>query len=126
MKTLPYNYIILLIALTIFGKSFGLNQFTTANKTHKVPEEKVYVHLSSTSLFSGERLYFKVYCLNKETNSPGNDSKIAYVTIVGDNNNILSKQKIKLIKGEGFSDFLIPTSIPSGQYKLIAYTALTF
>ena len=47
---------------------------------------------------------------------------VAYIELVGENKNIVFKQKILLENGLGNGDFFIPSEVPSGNYKLIAYT----
>jgi hypothetical protein len=49
-------------------------------------------------------------------------SKIAYVELVGKSADPIFKHKIVLENGMGSGDFFIPTSVPSGAYKLLAYT----
>ena len=87
-----------------------------------IPQERVFVH-SNTSLFlSGEYLYYTVYCLNSETNTLSDLSKVAYVEMVSKEGTQLFKQKIKLENGLGYGDFFIPVSALTGSYKLLAYT----
>lgn len=87
-----------------------------------IPQEKIFVHHNTTFLLTGEYLYYKVYCMNADTNNLSDLSKIAYVELVGTDKTSVFKHKIKLNNGLGQGDFLIPTKIPSGNYKLIAYT----
>lgn len=87
-----------------------------------IPQEKIFVHHNTTFLLTGEYLYYKIYCMNANTNNLSDLSKIAYVELVGTDKLSVFKHKIKLNKGLGQGDFLIPTKIPSGNYKLVAYT----
>jgi len=87
-----------------------------------IPQERVYVH-SNTSLFlTGEYLYYTIYCLNSKTNRLSDLSKVAYVEMVSKGGTQIFKQKIKLENGQGYGDFFIPVSTPTGSYKLLAYT----
>lgn len=87
-----------------------------------IPQEKIFVHHNTTFLLTGEYLYYKIYCINANTNILSDLSKIAYVELVGTDKLSVFKHKIKLNNGLGQGDFLIPTKIPSGNYKLVAYT----
>lgn len=87
-----------------------------------IPQEKIFIHHNTTFLLTGEYLYYKVYCMNANTNNLSDISKIAYVELVGTDKVSVFKHKLKLNNGLGQGDFLIPTKIPSGNYKLIAYT----
>ncbi len=86
------------------------------------PSEKVYVSLNTSLLFTGEYLFYKVYCLNDKTKQPSDISTIAYVELISENTEVVFKHKIRLEKSRGQGDFFVPTTVPSGNYKLIAYT----
>jgi len=87
-----------------------------------IPQELIFVH-SNTSLFlTGEYLYYTIYCLNSETNTLSDLSKVAYVELVSKEGTQFFKQKIKLENGLGNADFFIPVGAPTGTYKLLAYT----
>lgn len=94
----------------------------TSNIYKIIPQEKIYVHYNTTFLFTGEHFYYKIYCLNAKDNSQSTISKVAYVTLIGADKSVVFKHKILLKNGLGQGDFFVPTSISSGDYKLIAYT----
>lgn len=119
-------YIYIFFAL-VFGKnitSYGQTKvvINKPSEYYNIPQEKLYVHLNTTLLLTGEHFYYKVYCLNSETNSLSNISKIVYVELINSDKNQIFKQKVRLESGLGQGDFFIPTSVQSGNYKLIAYT----
>ncbi len=87
-----------------------------------LPLERVYVHKNATLLFVGEYLYYKVYSVEVDKNKPSKASKIAYVELIGKDKKAVFKHKIKLENSVGYGDFFIPTTVPSGNYKLVAYT----
>lgn len=87
-----------------------------------IHQEKVFIHHNTSLLFTGEYLYYKLYCLNSRTNNLSNTSKVAYVELVGEQGEPLFIQKIKLENGLGQGEIFIPTSVPSGNYKLLGYT----
>lgn len=95
------------------GVSFSYKDF---------PQENIFVHFNSSFLVSGENLFYKIYCLNTNTNKLSDLSKIAYVELIDPDKKTIFKHKIILKSGLGEGDFFIKTSIPSGNYKLIAYT----
>ena len=119
------NYIILLIV--IHCSFLQMNSQTTVsnvvNGHTEVPQqEQVYVHTNSRLVFVGEYLYYTIYCLKENTGLLSDVSKIAYIKLVNENKEVILNQKIKLSNGRGDSNFFIPSSIPSGNYKLVAYT----
>jgi len=114
----------------IFSVSFlfmllSVNGQTNNNKSQEeisFPTESVFIHYNSTLLFSGETLYYKFYCINNLSKKLSNISKVAYVELIGEDERSVFKHKIKLENGQGSGDFLLPTSVVSGNYKLIGYT----
>jgi len=105
-----------------YSQSNSINLELEQSKT--LPQENVFVHFNSSLFLAGENLYYKAYCLNVERNKLSTLSKIAYVELVGENHEVVFKHKVKLNSGIGYGDFIIPTSVKSGNYKLIAYTQL--
>jgi len=90
---------------------------------NEVYKEQVYLHLNSSLLFSGEKLLYKFYCLNKETNQLSDLSKIGWVILLNSDKEEVFRHKLKLEHGQSYSDFFIPSNIPSGAYKILAYSA---
>lgn len=116
--------IIIIIIFLVSNISFA--QITLTNETqgefNKIHNEKVYLHYNSNFLLTGESLKYKAYVLNSTTNSLSDLSKIAYIELVGKENQSVFKHKIKLTKGQGNGDYLLTSNIKSGNYKLIGYT----
>ena len=86
------------------------------------PMEAVYLHLSSTTLFPGEYLYYSLYCINTRTYRLSDISEVAYVQLVGANGKVYDTQKVRLSRGRGQGALFFETDLPTGAYKLIAYT----
>ncbi len=85
-------------------------------------QEKLYVHTDKDSYISREICWFRVYYVDAFNNSPASLSKIAYVEILDRNNRPMLQQKVSLKPGESNGSMIIPVNIPSGTYKLRAYT----
>ncbi len=114
------------ICFVLATVNFAFGQYTLKNAEdvnwyRNITQEKIYVHFNTSLLFSGERLAYKVYCLNADTGLYSSTSKMAYVELVGEDG-LVFKHKIKLVNGTGQSDFFIPVSLQTGNYKLLAYT----
>ncbi len=90
--------------------------------TEVLPQESIFVHFNTSLFLAGESLYYKIYCLNKDTNKLSTISRIAYVELIGEDHEVVFKHKVKLESGIGFGDLTIPVSVNSGNYKLIVYT----
>ncbi|NUY81748.1 hypothetical protein HUK80_12640 [Flavobacterium sp. MAH-1] len=83
--------------------------------------EKIKVHVNASALVSGETLYYKMFCVDRD-GKPSTLSRIAYVTLVSSDKKAVFTQKLLLENGSGEGDFFIPASLASGMYKLIGYT----
>lgn len=87
-----------------------------------IAPENIYVHFNTTLLFPAEYLYYKVYCFDLDTKRFSDISKIAYVELINEDLEVVFRHKIRLQEGIGQGDYFVPVSLPSGNYKLIAYT----
>ena len=90
-----------------------------------LPLEHIYLHINTTFLLPGETLYYKAYTINAHTRKRSNLSKVLYIVLVNENFEPVFKHKVLLKNGEGQGDHFIPSGLPSGNYKLIAFTQLT-
>jgi hypothetical protein len=85
------------------------------------PEEKILMHLSQESAFSGEMLWFKLYCTSPLF--PGDElSNLAFIELVSNENSSVLREKILLKHGEGTGELEIPGNVPTGIYYILAYT----
>lgn len=117
--------IIICLFLLLKFPALGQNQDAVATSEalrEEAHPEEIYLHYNTSLLFPGEYLLYKVYNLNPEDKSLSHLSKIAYVELLNKNGERLFSHKIMLDQGTGQGDFFVPTSIPSGSYKLVAYT----
>ena len=87
-----------------------------------VAGETIFVHTNATLLLTGESLNCKLYCLNPADKKPSLISKIAYLELVGSDKKSVAKHKVYVENGMGEGYFFIPTTLKTGNYKLIAYT----
>jgi len=92
------------------------------NKENTSQQEQVFVHLNTTVFLTGEYLFYNTYVINTVKNSYSKSSDIAFVELVSEDLTVVFRHKVRLDEGKGFSDFFIPNSVISGNYKLLAYT----
>ncbi len=85
-------------------------------------QELVHVSFNESFLLSGEYFYYKFYCLNANKRTNSTLSQIGYLELIAKDGTSVFKHKIKLKNGLGYGDFFVPTSVQSGNYKLIGYT----
>ncbi|CAN1503101.1 hypothetical protein MCETHM1_00555 [Flavobacteriaceae bacterium] len=85
-------------------------------------QEKIFLHLNTTTFLTGETLYFKMYCMNPVNTSRSLISKIGYIELIDSDKKVVSKSKIYIDKGVGKGDYFLPTTLKTGNYKIVAYT----
>ncbi len=88
----------------------------------KVLQEKIYAHTDRNFYLAGDILWFKLYTIDATLHQPINVSKVAYIEILDANNNPAAQAKISLQDGKGNGSIFLPVTIPSGHYKIRAYT----
>lgn len=106
-------------------QTLAIAQNSSLNKNgfiSRSTSENIFAHLSTSTLITGETLHCKLYAVNPENNKLSSISKIAHVELIDSENKIIFMNKIYLDNGKGQGDFFIPTTINTGNYKLIAYT----
>ena len=123
MKKLIITFIISLIGGTcaMYGQTI-IKDNELFNVYQSIPQEGIFIHPNASLFFAGERLYYSLYCLNLKTQNLSSLSKIAYVELVGKNNQIVFQHKIKLGNGLGQGDYFLPATVATGNYKLVGYT----
>ena len=117
------NIFLVLLILVISSNSWAQKTIASNEKSlTTTTSETIFVHSNATTFVSGETLFYKLYCLNPENNKPSNISQIAYVELLDVKKNSVFKHKLFLENGMGQGDFFVPTSLKTGNYKLIAHT----
>ncbi|MFV8343138.1 hypothetical protein [Flavobacterium sp. XS2P39] len=123
MDQLKHLFILAFLAASnsfaIAQNNISLNESKSLDKSMR---ESIFLHSNATTFITGETLLYKLYCLNPVNNSTSSISKIAYVELIDQNKQTISKSKIYLENGTGQGDYFIPTTLKTGNYKLVAYT----
>ena len=120
-----YIYAVLLPFLLTGVSLCGQVRISSASELELLrdtPMETMYLHGNGNLFFPGEYLYYSLYCINTGTYRLSELSKLAYVHLIGENGDVAFTRKIPLDRGKGQGDFFFPTDLPSGNYKLVAYT----
>ena len=87
-------------------------------------KESIELELNSDILLTGEYLKYQLTCLDDVTKKKSRLSKIAYVQLVDKHEKSYFSHKLKLDNGVSSGLFFLPTSLSTGNYKLIGYTKL--
>ena len=116
-----WSIILILITLMILSGNHLAGQHTERDNSANCPHETIQVHLAQESLFSGEILWFKLYCTSSLF--PGEDlSSLVFIELVNSENASILRKKILIVRGEGRGELEIPDNLPTGIYYFLAYT----
>ena len=92
-------------------------QTTVVEKTYISTDREIYV--------SGDKIWCSAFCVDEANGlRPSSLSAIAYVEIVSEDGT-LESGKIALSDGRGAGTIEIPATAPTGNYRIVAYTAYT-
>lgn len=114
--------IAILLVNYLFASAQNNNLIAENKSITETMQEKIFLHLNTTTFVTGETLYFKIYTMNPANNIVSPISKISYVELIDSNRQAVFKSKIYLEKGIGEGNYFIPAALSTGNYKLIAYT----
>lgn len=106
----------------LFAWNYASGQQSAKLISPSFQPERITVHFSHESAFTGEICWFKVYCTSPLV-SGRELSDLAFIELVGNDNSSLIRKKILLTNGQGMGEFEIPVSLPTGLYYILAYTS---
>jgi hypothetical protein len=116
--------IFLLISLGTLAQDPFINTLTTELNNYEAKElkEKIYLQTDKSFYISGEICWFKSYVVDASRNKPFTLSKVGYVELLNRDLKPVLQGKILIQNGIGNGSFFIPLYLPSGSYKIRAYT----
>lgn len=83
--------------------------------------ERVYVVTDRLSYLSGDRVWCSLFCLD-ESGQLSLRSAVAYVELISIEGTG-AEAKMALLGGRGCGELVLPPQLPTGNYRLVAYTA---
>lgn len=94
-----------------------LNEYTT----EKYPE-KIYIQTDRPYYTAGENIWFNTYLINGVTHRKSEKSKVIYVELINERNEVISDRKLFTESVSVDGDFKLPVDLPEGTYLLRAFT----
>ena len=102
------------LILAVLLSAAGFAQERVVERTYVSTDRDVYV--------AGERIWYSAFCLDATKGTFSPISNVAYVEL-HDGEAMVASGKVALVDGRGAGQLLLPTALPTGNYRLIAYTA---
>jgi hypothetical protein len=87
--------------------------------------ERVYVSTDRNVYVSGDDMFLSAFCFDMLSGRLSTGSSVAYVEVISPEGSVQTA-KLALSGGRGGGYVRLDNTIPTGQYKLVAYTAQCF
>ena len=87
-----------------------------------VSREVAYLHTDRTVYIAGETIFYKLYLLDAATQKRSNISKVGYIVIRAAGQLPAIKCRVKTESGISNGSILLPDTLASGVYQLVAFT----
>ena len=108
-----FKYLIVILFLLLnIQKNFAVNA------------ESAYLQTDRDVFVAGESLFYKLYVVNAQTKIYSSTSKTGYITLRNINGINVLKARVLIGSGMSSGSFLLPDTLSSGVYQLLAYTNL--
>ncbi|HEY8929881.1 MAG TPA: TonB-dependent receptor [Mucilaginibacter sp.] len=86
------------------------------------PTEKAYLQFDKPYYAIGDTIYFKAYVVIREQHKLSALSGVLNVDLISPDNKIVRTEKLQLIAGVAWADFVLADSLKNGNYRIRAYT----
>jgi len=84
--------------------------------------EKAYLHFDKPYYAAGDTMYFKAYITEGEKHELSLLSGVLHVDLIDGDNKTNQSIKLEINNGIAWGDFVLPDSLPRGNYRVRAYT----
>ena len=114
------------ILVFLVGLNYSSGQTAVAYAPHSNGAyEKIYVHTDKEFYMPGEIMWFKVYVVDALSLRPSDISHVAYIDVLNGDNASVLQTKVELgVSKANNGSLYIPNDMPSGIYRVTAYTHL--
>lgn len=99
----------------------GMTVMSTAQNL----SERVYIATDKSVYVAGDQVFCSAFCFDMNSGQLSSASDIAYVELIS-NDGPVQTGKIALKSGRGGGSIIVPNTLPTGNYELIAYTSQSF
>lgn len=85
-------------------------------------QEKVYLHTDRPVYVTGDVMHYKFYCIDNNTKHLSLNSRVGYVLLRNNSDYASVKIRLSIDNGVSTGNYVIPDSLRSGTYELVAFT----
>lgn len=83
--------------------------------------ERIFITTDRSSYISGDRVWCSLFCVD-DKGSLSDQSAVSYIELISSEGTV-AEEKAALLNGRGCTTFNLPANLPSGNYRLVAYTS---
>jgi hypothetical protein len=111
-----------LLSFFVFILFLGVNKVNAYEEDEIICYDKLIMNFDRNEYVSGEKIFFKINCINSTNHKIPSESQFVYVELINPAGYSVGRKKINLEMGSGFGAMSIPDSASTGMYNLLAYT----
>lgn len=111
-----------LITLTLYLFSSVSNPIYNREVEPMQVAERVYLHIDRDYYNTGDDVWFKAYVIDASTNKLSPNTNNLHVELISSTSKIIQSRILRIEAGIGNGDFHLTDSLPSGRYRIRAYT----
>lgn len=108
-------YNCLLALLLLFSFTLHAQEYASA-------KEKIYIQTNHVFYKPGDVLYFKLYLVKAQDNTPSKESNVVYAELISPAGTVVKKATYKTEMGYSEGSFEFTEQSPGGIYKIRSYT----
>lgn len=110
------TYCFFFLAISAWNKSIAQNLDYSASK------EKIYIQTNHVFFKPGETIYFKIYLVNAQDQTPSDQSMVVYAEVINPSGNVMQKMNYQVVDGYAEGSYDFDEKASGGIYKIRAYT----
>jgi len=97
--------------------------FCSNISANAISREVAYLQTDRTTYIAGESIFYKLYVLDADTRKRSEISKVGYVLLRTTGSGSSLKVRVRIDSGMACGSILLPDTLASGAYQLVAFTS---
>jgi len=125
MKKTLFLLSLFIVSLTIYAQNDIIADSITNNfikQSRLFPQEKLYVKTDKSYYIGGEDIWFRAFLVDAQSHLLDTTSRYVYAELINPVDTIVSRVKIRPVKGAYHGYINLPEDLPEGEYLLRFYT----